>query len=189
MFDESKHPRDNGGRFTSSDGAGGTHEATEAEKQNLKARGIDHAEGNTKKLTPAEKIASVHIDFDKDNILPELNEEDLAKVGSNMNKPVLLKKNIIDLNEMHHNDLSLEDSKNIIAQALYSDKKEIVPSKHTNKPNYYSFVTVVRTSKKNGQLVYGVTLLDVDNRKDNFEIVHWHYVPYDKLGTIKPKNR
>ena len=34
-----------------------------------------------KKMTPAEKIASVHIDFDRDNILPELNDEDLEKIG------------------------------------------------------------------------------------------------------------
>ncbi len=48
MFDESKHPRDNNGKFTSSDGAGGTHEATEAEKQNLKARGIADKKGKSK---------------------------------------------------------------------------------------------------------------------------------------------
>lgn len=48
MFDESKHPRDNDGKFTSSDGAGGTHEATEAEKQNLKARGIADKKGKSK---------------------------------------------------------------------------------------------------------------------------------------------
>lgn len=48
MFDESKHPRDNGGRFTSSDGFGGTHEATEAEKTNLKNRGISAKKGKSK---------------------------------------------------------------------------------------------------------------------------------------------
>lgn len=45
MFDESKHPRNpkgssEGGRFTSSDGAGGTHEATEAEKRRMGEMGI-----------------------------------------------------------------------------------------------------------------------------------------------------
>lgn len=40
MFDESKHPRDGIGRFTTSDGMGGTHEATEAERERLKAYGV-----------------------------------------------------------------------------------------------------------------------------------------------------
>ena len=56
-------------------------------------------------MTPAEKIASVHIDFTKDNVLPELNNEDLTKVGSKINKPVLLKKNVIDRNAAEHSDL------------------------------------------------------------------------------------
>lgn len=47
MFDESKHKRapkgsSEGGRFVkTSDGAGGTHEATEAEKKRLNELGID----------------------------------------------------------------------------------------------------------------------------------------------------
>lgn len=62
--------------------------------------------GEKKKMTPAEKIASVHIDFDRDNILPELNEEDLPKIYVETNKPVLLKKSIIDRNAVEHADLS-----------------------------------------------------------------------------------
>ena len=140
-----------------------------------------------KKMTTEEKIASVHIDFDRDNILPELNDEDLAEVGSMMNKPVLLKKHVIDLNELHHSDLSLEDSKKIIAESLYSNKKEIFPSKHKDKPNYYTFAKIVRQSRKNYKPIYGVKLLDVDGSKENFEIVHWHFVPYDKIDSVKPK--
>ncbi len=80
MFDESKHPRDNDGKFSSSDGAGGTHEATEAERRRLHEMGITVG-GEKKKMTPAEKIASVHIDFEKDNVLPELEETSLRKMG------------------------------------------------------------------------------------------------------------
>ena len=32
MIDESKHPRDGNGKFSSSDGNGGTHEATKLQK-------------------------------------------------------------------------------------------------------------------------------------------------------------
>lgn len=139
------------------------------------------------KMTAEEKIASVHIDLDKDNMLPELNEEDLKDLGVSTNKSVLLKKNVIDRNELRHNDLTLEDSEKIISQALYSKDKTIIPSKHSYKPNYYTFAKIVRVSKKDGQPVYGVVLLDVDSSKENFEIVHWHYVPQDKLDSIKPR--
>lgn len=142
---------------------------------------------NNAKISVEEKIASVHIDFDKDNILPELNEEDLNELGVRTNKSVLLKKNVIDRNELRHNDLTLEDSEKIISQALYSKDKTIIPSKYSNKPHYHTFAKIVRVSKKDGQPVYGVVLLDVDISKENFEIVHWHYVPQDKLDSIKPK--
>ena len=138
-------------------------------------------------MSAEEKIASVHIDFDKDNMLPELNEEDLKDLGGSINKSVLLKKNVIDRNELRHNDLTLEDSEKIISQALYSKDKTIIPSKYSDKPNYYTFAKIVRVSKKDEQPVYGVVLLDIDSSKENFEIVHWHYVPQDKLDSIKPK--
>lgn len=38
--------------------------------------------GEKKKMAPAEKIASVHIDFNRDNVLPELNEDTLEKMGA-----------------------------------------------------------------------------------------------------------
>lgn len=49
MFDENKHPRDNGGKFTSSDGAGGTHEATDAEERRMKELGITNSDGKDRK--------------------------------------------------------------------------------------------------------------------------------------------
>lgn len=39
-FDESKHPRDGKGKFSSTDGVGGTHEATPAESKRLEELGI-----------------------------------------------------------------------------------------------------------------------------------------------------
>lgn len=100
MFDENKHPRDNDGRFTNGSKTyrqNTDYEDILAENKREDAERIysDYQQtglSSKKKLTPAEKIASVHIDFNKDNILPELNDEDLEKVGSKVNKPVLLKK-------------------------------------------------------------------------------------------------
>lgn len=60
MFDERKHPRDVDGKFTSSDGAGGTHEATEAEKNKLRAMGIHVEQGQEdKNKTSTDKIVKV----------------------------------------------------------------------------------------------------------------------------------
>lgn len=138
-----------------------------------------------KKLTPAEKIASVQIDFDKDNILPELNEEDLVKIGSETNKPVLLKKNIIDRNIVHHKD-AMGDTNKIIGEALYQPA-EIFHGKSSK--DYFTFIKPVRISKRNGLDEYGVVLLDVDNKNDNFEIVHWHWINQDKINSLKANKK
>ena len=187
MFDESKHPRDEMGKFT--DGAGGTHIPTEAELQRLREMGVDEQKGQLQKdrpkeecrKTPAEKIASVHIDFDRDNVLPELNEEDLQKIGVDKNKPVLLKKFIIDRNEIRHPDITKDDVINIIANALYAPS-EIFHGK-SEKP-YYHFAKVIEITSK-GKSEIGLVLLDVDENKDNFEIVHAHFVNATGFRQVK----
>ena len=137
-----------------------------------------------KNMSIEEKMSKVKIDFNKDNIFPELNEEDLIKIGIKVNKPVLLKKNIIDRNAIRHSDLSPEDCELIISQALYSKNKKIIPGKYKDKPNYYNFTKEVRISKKDGSDIYGVVLLDVDNTKDNFEIVHWLFISNKGIKNI-----
>ncbi len=174
MFDESKHPRDNDGKFTSSDGAGGTHEATEAEKQRLRERGIRDGGGETKKLTPAEKIASVHIDFTKDNILPELEETSLRKMGVQESKPVIVKASTIARNGSVHQDVDPKDVDKLIGETLYAPE-EVVAGKNPNKP-YFAFIKKIRISEKSGKTDYGTVLLDVTADNDNFEVVHWHWV-------------
>lgn len=134
-----------------------------------------------KKMTPAEKIASVHIDFDKDNILPELNDEDLEKVGSKVNKPVLLKKGVIDRNAKRHID-AMPDTELILKNALYAPSEVFKGNK--DKP-YYTFVKAMKISNRNGLDEYGIVLLDVDEKKDDFEIVHWHWVNEDNINKLK----
>lgn len=60
MFDESKHPRDGDGKFSSSDGNGGTHEATEAEKRRMKELGISDT-GKESSDTKDKSIVKVDI--------------------------------------------------------------------------------------------------------------------------------
>ena len=202
MFDESKHLRDEDGKFT--DGNGGKtygkeydkriaearkeyEEAKTSEQKRAEAEQIYNSEqtGSTgpsnKKMTPAEKIASVHIDFDKDNILPELNEEDLPKIGAKKNKPVLLKKGVINRNERRHSEV-MKDTEFILKNALYSPSEVFRGNK--DKP-YYTFVKPMKVSSRNGLDEYGIALLDVDENKDNFEVVHWHWVNEENIKKIK----
>lgn len=134
-------------------------------------------------MTPAEKIASVHIDFTKDNVLPELNEEDLKKVGVDKNKPVLLKKEVIDRNEGKHDDLTRDDFQSIIGQALYSPS-EVFPANKI-KP-YFHFAKIIEDNSK-GKPEYGLVILDVGERKDNFEIVHAQFMRKKSFNSIKNK--
>lgn len=173
MFEEEKHPRDGDGKF--------------AEKASAKKSGYDSRDdlGNikkaAKKMTPAEKIANVHIDFDKDNILPELNDVDLQKIGMNVNKPVLLKKGVIDRNAKRHID-AMPDTELILKNALYAPSEVFKGNK--DKP-YFTFVKPMKVSRRNGLDEYGIALLDVDNKKDNFEIVHWHWVNAENIEKLK----
>lgn len=137
----------------------------------------------TSKMTPDEKIASVHIDFSKDNILPELNESELEKVGVKDNKPILLKKSVIERNRTEHSDLTNEDFEQIVANALYAPS-EVFPA-NKEKP-YYHFAKVIEVNSK-GKPEIGLALLDVDERKDNFEIVHAHFVRSSSYETMKRK--
>lgn len=137
------------------------------------------------KMTPEEKIASVHIDFDKDNVLPELNEKALQQIGTH-SKPVLLKKSILERNSVMHNDLSKEDITQILAHALYDEDTEIFPANKT-KP-YFNFVAEIEVTSK-GKPEKGVVMIDVDVKKDCFEIVHIHYVRERSYLLLKKKTQ
>lgn len=180
-FDESKHPRDNEGKFTVG------YDSRQDEIRRIAAKqNANTAKENSKikKSTPTEKIASVHIDFDKDNLLPELNESELQKVGAERNKPILLKKKVIDRNRIEHADLTDEDFEQIIKNALYAPS-EVFPA-NKDKP-YYHFAKVVEVNSK-GKPEIGLALLDIDNKKDNFEIVHAHFVGSKAYERAKKKD-
>ncbi len=138
--------------------------------------------GNKKK-TLEEKIVSVHIDFDKDNILPELNDSELEKVGARESKPILLKKSVIERNRVEHGDLTDKDFEQVVTNALYAPSEVFKANK--TKP-YYHFAKVIEINSK-GKPEIGLALLDVDDKKDNFEIVHAHFVDIDGLKRYRKK--
>lgn len=150
-WDESKHPRAENGQFGNGNG--------------------------NKKVNTEEKIRKVKIDFSKDNILPELNEEDLEELGVK-SKPVLLKKSIIDRNLSQHPEVSKDDYEMLTATALYN-ADAIIPG-NAEKP-YYNFIARVSDKKSS------VVLLEVADNKDNFEIVHLHWAKDKQRRTLERK--
>lgn len=150
-WDESKHPRAENGQFGNGNG--------------------------NKKVNTEEKIRKVKIDFSKDNILPELNEEDVEELGVK-SKPVLLKKSIIDRNLSQHPEVSKDDYEMLIATALYN-ADAIIPG-NAEKP-YYNFIARVSDKKSS------VVLLEVADNKDNFEIVHLHWAKDKQRRTLERK--
>lgn len=135
-------------------------------------------------MTAEEKIASVHIDFDKDNILPELNEDTVKKIGLSESKPVLLKSSIIRRNLQRHIDVSDEIMQNIIVEALYNPI-DVFPA-NPSKPNYYHLASFIEVEGNDG-LKMGLLLLDVDSSKKNLEIGHAYFVRSD--GYERAKNK
>ena len=149
------------------------------------------ASGNAEKGTPEpdnnnagttsieekqKKINSVRIDFERDNTLPELNKEDLSKLGKE-SKPVLLKKNIIEKNRIAHPDIKDNEYDQIVGQSLY-DPDLVVPG-HQDKP-YFNFLSRVGSDKST------VVLLEMAETKSNYEIVNFHWLE-DSARTRKEK--
>lgn len=204
MFDESQHPRDGDGKFT--DGGGSSRESytqsvndrikwakengvdlplnTDGSVDDLKLQELYEKGKDRKKMTPAEKIASVHIDFDKDNFLPELDEDTLIKLGATSNKRVLLKASSIKRNLGKHIDVSEKVMQDIIAEALYNPI-DVFPANPKNS-NYYHLASFIEIQGKDG-LKMGLVLLDIDKSKENFEIGHAYFV--DGAGFRKAENK
>ena len=112
------------------------------------------------------KIASVKIDFDSDNTLPELNKEDLDELGKE-SKPVLLKKSIIEKNFKKHPEVSQSEYNAIVGQSLYNPDG-VFPG-HDTEPRF-NFVSRTGVDKS------AITLLEMAETKDNYEIINLHWI-------------
>lgn len=166
-------PGKNGGQFAPKNRSS----LESAKKEEIAFNWTNGAEG--KKKSNNKKI---HIDFNQDNILPELNKDDLEKIGSKTNKKVLLKKSSIERNNKEHNDILPEDTDRIIGETLY-DADDVIPGKNASG-NYHSFVKLMDRVDKKGNRMFGVVLLDVNETNEYFEIVHWHWVRKKSIKSI-----
>lgn len=97
------------------------------------------------------------------------------KVGDS--RPVLLKKNIIELKNKDHAEFRGKE-KEIIRNAVYNND-QVLYCKPDTKPNYYSVV-------KNGHY-YDVVNIDTDPNKKYNEIVDWRRI--DERGLQKMKRQ
>lgn len=139
-----------------------------------------------KKMTPAQKIASVKIEQGKDNYLPPLNQQDLLKIGITQNKPIVVKREIIARNATRHPDVSQCDINQIIAQSLYNPTEIFKGNKE--KP-YYTFVKPLRLANNKNCYDNAIVLLDIDDNKPNFEVVHWHWMSTESLARAKKRGK
>ncbi|WP_157150282.1 hypothetical protein [Brachyspira sp. SAP_772] len=115
-----------------------------------------------------EKIEKLKdIDWTKDNTLPNFPKSFLDEYGLE-DKPILLKKNIIEKNKLNHPDITEEEARRIIGNALY--KPETILKANPNKPAYHNFIS--RTDDKHSDIV----LLELSDEKENYEVINYHII-------------
>lgn len=151
------------------------------EGSGVKGHTTDIKDKKEKNFTSDEEIkqkqAKIKIDFNKDNYLPELNKEDLEELGKE-DKPVLLKKNIIDRNRKIHPDILESEYNLLISKALY--KPTYIFS--GNNPKYTNFISKLSDNSNS------TVLLEMSNEKDNYEIIHLHKIRDRSLTKMKSRD-
>lgn len=147
-----------------------------------KGTGVSRKSQITTQTEIQKKIDSIRIDFSKErNILPDLNPEDLKILGKE-NKPVVLKRNIVDKNEQGwHGKVDRVEYPEIIGRGLY-DSTNILKGNRKDRP-YIQFLH----EKKDGK---GYTvLLELEDRKDAFEIVNFYKIREDTVRGLKKREK
>ena len=132
-----------------------------------------------------EPIKSVDELTDDDFLRPSRNVE-LPAIPKNVDeaigangKPVIIKKNIFERNSGRHNDLTPEQSRQVIKAALFSPD---LYGQNQKAKRPYNWV-LINTKDEKGK--NRTILLEVNPTKDNVEVVHWYYVNDKNLELIK----
>ena len=103
--------------------------------------------------------------------LPAIPKIVADAIGTN-GKPVVIKKNIFEKNLRRHKDLSPEDGRKILSDVLYSPNLYGQNQKRT-RPYNWILVHLAETNE--------AVILEVNDNKDNVEIVNWHYLRGEAL--------
>lgn len=162
-----------------------TQEKAEGKKEDkTDSQGNPINEDGTLKV---EQIGSIDELTDEDFTTPTRNvqlptlSENVANAISTEGKAVVIKKNIFEKNKRDHKDLTAEQSREILKSALYNPQ---LYGQNQKAKRPYNWV-VINTKDEAGH--NRLVLLEVNNNKDNVEIVHWHYV--DQRGVEKIKRQ
>ena len=99
--------------------------------------------------------------------LPQLPEAVSNAIGAK-GKPVIIKKNIFVKNKGNHGDLTPQDSRKIIKTALYNPR---LYGQNLPKSRPYNWILVRLADQQ-----HSFILIEVNDNKDNYEIVSWHYL-------------
>jgi hypothetical protein len=113
------------------------------------------------------KIKSIKIDFNLENLLPELNQEDAEKLGIE-NRPILLKREVLERNRENHPDITEEMTKELIGGALYNND-EIISDMTPGKEKYHHFI-------KYNTKYHSIVLLEISITKEYLEVVHFYNI-------------
>ena len=131
------------------------------------------------KVNTIDEITDIDFDNPTRNIeLPTLPQNVDEAIGAN-GKPIVIKKNIFERNKQRHNDITPEQSRDILSSALYTPTLYGQNQKNKRPKNWV--VIKVKDNSGNNKVV----LLEVDHNKDNVEIIHWHYLDDRGLEKIK----
>ena len=154
----------------------------EADKQKVDKQGnpID-AEGRliTEKVEDISDLSDDDFNNPKRSVeLPKIPKNIDNALGAN-GKPVIIKKNIFERNKNAHSDLTAEQSREILKTALYSAD---LYAKNQKSKRPFNWV-IIKTKDHDGK--NKLVLLEVNDNKDNVEIVHWHYLDDRGLEKIK----
>ncbi|MCM1296179.1 MAG: SNF2-related protein, partial [Muribaculaceae bacterium] len=102
-----------------------------------------------------------------DFVMPNISEDVLNNLQKNQ-KPLVLKKNIIEKNKRNHPELSTNEYNNVLEQAIYNPNY-VIQTKPKTKPNYYSFISKNTADNK-------ISVIELSDNKDNYEIVNFFKV-------------
>lgn len=127
------------------------------------------------------KVKSVDDLTDDDFLHPTRNVE-LPAIPKNVDeaigangKSVIIKKNIFEKNQSHH-DFPTDESRQILSSALYNPNL-VGKTQPSKKPNHYVAIKLDEKSP--------ITVLEVNEDKDNVEVVGWYTLDQRNLDRIK----
>ena len=153
-FDEWKeenHDRDENGRFKS------------------KFLTSETKETNTEIQAKKDKVYKINFNETKDKVLPNFNSNVIEFLGLPEDNTVRIKENIIfNKNNINHSDITEEDAKQILSEALY-EPINILKGSLTHD-NRYNFFMQVRNDK------YGVVLIEIQKNERICDVINWHFL-------------